>query len=321
MAGPHPAVAATRVAVRPLLDHPVLVACSGGADSLALAAAVAFEAPRAGVVAGAVVVDHGLQNDSAEIAETAAAQCRSLGLAPVTVSRVSVGGAGGPEAAARSARYDALHAASAAHDDALVLLGHTRDDQAESVLLAMARGSGIRSLSGMAAAGPGVLRRPFLSVTRAQTREACLHLGLQPWDDPHNEDPAYRRVRVRKALGELESLLGPGLVSGLARTAALAREDADLLDELAADAADRLGAPPWPVDELAALPRPVRTRAWRLLMNRCGATTMDVSSTQVGWLDELITRWRGQGAIDVAGGLRVARTDGQITVSRPRRLE
>ncbi|HEY8720806.1 tRNA lysidine(34) synthetase TilS, partial [Pengzhenrongella sp.] len=185
MSGPAPAVAAARLAVRAdLADLPdgalVLVACSGGPDSLALAAATAFVAPRAGLRAGAVVVDHGLQRGSARVADDAATACRVLGLAPVRVVRVDVGARGGPEAAARTARYDALEAAAVELGAAAVLLGHTLDDQAETVLLGLARGSGARSLAGMPARR-GSLRRPLLGLRRADTLAVCAALGLEPW--------------------------------------------------------------------------------------------------------------------------------------------
>src|SRR3954447_2316412 len=209
--GPAPAVAAVRSAVRSALaslrrdppraapldaqDQRVLVACSGGADSLALAAATAFEAPRAGVAAGLITVDHGLQDGSADRAARVAALGYELGLDPVEVIRVDVTGPGGPEAAARTARYAALEAAAEALD-ASVLLGHTRDDQAETVLLGLGRGSGPRSIAGMRAAD-GRYLRPFLDLRRATTAAACAALDLTTWDDPHNDDPAFQRVRLR----------------------------------------------------------------------------------------------------------------------------
>jgi tRNA(Ile)-lysidine synthase len=269
MAGPHPAVAAVRTAVADALaDLPdgatVLVACSGGPDSLALAAATAFVARRRGRVrlrAGAVVVDHGLQPGSAQVAAQAAACCRALGLDPVEVARVTVTGAGGVEAAARAVRYAALAEAAERHGAAAVLLGHTRDDQAEGVLLGLARGSGTRSLAGMAPVR-GLLRRPLLGVGRERTHAACAALGLEPWHDPTNVAPLVAdggadldgsgaqpaaappgapaptpplRSRVRsRVLPVLERELGPGAAEALARTADVLREDADALDALAA---------------------------------------------------------------------------------------
>lgn len=271
--GPHPAVAAIRLAVRRVLhdvlvDFPtsptrqpapapafaagdappatagrcpllVLVACSGGADSMALASALAFEAPKLGVRPGGVTVDHGLQAGSDVRAAEVAERLRLLGLEPVESVAVSVGREGGPEAAARDARYAALDAAAERHGAVAVLLGHTRDDQAETVLLGLARGSGIRSLSGMAQVSGvgGRYRRPFLRLDRQTARRACLAQSLPVWDDPHNVDPAYTRSRVRhEALPVLEKALGKGVVEALARTAQLSRDDADALDAWAARA-------------------------------------------------------------------------------------
>ncbi|MDW6061634.1 tRNA lysidine(34) synthetase TilS [Streptomyces sp. FXJ1.4098] len=256
--GPHPAVAAIRLAVRRVLhdvlvnsstsppSRPapaaaplVLVACSGGADSMALASALAFEAPKLGVRAGGVTVDHGLQDGSEVRAAEVAERLRLLGLEPVECIGVSVGRDGGPEAAARDARYAALDAAAERHGAVAVLLGHTRDDQAETVLLGLARGSGIRSLSGMAqvSGAGGRYRRPFLRLDRQTVRRACLAQSLPVWDDPHNVDPAYTRSRVRhEALPVLEKALGKGVVEALARTAQLSRDDADALDAWAARA-------------------------------------------------------------------------------------
>src|SRR3954469_16995223 len=224
-----PARADVRRAVRGALeglepDALVLVALSGGPDSLALAAATAFEAPRAGLRAGAVIVDHGLQAGSADVAARAAVQARDLGLAPVHVVAVEVGASGGPEAAARAARYAALDAAAALHGAAAILLGHTLDDQAETVLLGLARGSGAASLHGMAAvsqsAGSGLYLRPLLGIRRSTTEPACVDADLHPWTDPQNGDPAFTRVRVRTSvLPLLETELGPGVAEALARTA------------------------------------------------------------------------------------------------------
>jgi tRNA(Ile)-lysidine synthase len=240
--GPHPAVAAVRSAVRhalPDLDPGavVLVACSGGADSVALSAATAFEAARAGWAPAGLTIDHGLQSGSAEHAKRVVALLRGLGLEPVELANVSVGGPGGPEAAARRARYACLDEAALRLGAATVLLGHTRDDQAETVLLGLARGSGARSLAGMpglarSALTRGVMyRRPLIGLDRSVTRAACAAEGLDVWDDPHNADPAYTRSRVRhRVLPVLESELGPGVAAALARTADLLRDDADALD-------------------------------------------------------------------------------------------
>lgn len=227
-------VAHTRQAVRQLLAaspvSDVAVAVSGGADSLALAAAVSYVAPRQGLTVHGLIVDHQLQEGSADVAATAAKQLEGLGIEDVRVLTVTVTGRGGPEAAARNARYKALRGAGFP----LVLLGHTLDDQAETVLLGLGRGSGPRSIAGMRDLDPP-WGRPFLSVPRATTVAACEALGLTTWADPHNVDPAYTRVRLRReVLPLLEDVLHSGVAPALARTAAQLRDDTEALDTLAA---------------------------------------------------------------------------------------
>lgn len=344
MPGPPPAVAAVRVAVRRALeDGPLaalasptppgerlpeaapllLVACSGGADSLALAAGAAFVAPRLGWRAGAVVVDHGLQEGSDRVAQEAADRCRGLGLDPVEVVRVEVGRTGeGPEADARAVRYAALADRADALGARAVLVGHTRDDQAEQVLLGLVRGSGARSLSGMAPwrelgspGGDPWLGRPLLGLTRRQTWQACVDLGLDPWQDPHNEDPRYARVRTRLALLDLEHRLGAGVVVGLARSADLLRDDADALDEAARAAYLDVGPPPWEVTWLRDLPRAVRTRLWRLAALAAGSPGTDLTSEHLLAVDALVTAWHGQGPLHLPGGVRAARAGEEVRIT------
>jgi len=321
--GPAPAVAEVRGAVRGCLDDLgpgdlVLAACSGGADSLALASALAFTAPRRGLRAGGVTVDHGLQPGSALRAAGVASLLARLGLAPVECATVEVRGRGGPEGAARTARYAALGEVARRSGAVAVLLGHTLDDQAETVLLGLARGSGARSLAGMAARN-GCYRRPLLGVGRATTRAACRALGLEPWDDPHNADPAYARVRVRhQALPALEAALGPGVAQALARTASLLRADAEALDALAHEEAERVrdGGDSLPADSLAALPDAIRTRVLRDAAVAAGCPAGALASSHVGHLDALVTRWRGQGGVDLPGGIRALRRCGKLLFVR-----
>jgi tRNA(Ile)-lysidine synthase len=289
-------------------DTHLLVACSGGPDSLALAFGASRVADREGRALTGVVVDHRLQADSATVARRAADQLRHLGFLEVVITPVEVpaGAAGGPEAAARTARYAAL-LTEAASRDATIWLGHTLDDQAENVLLGLARGSGPRSLAGMA---PRTRRlvRPLLGLRRAVTEQACAELGLKPWSDPHNADPRFARVRVRRTvLPILEAELGPGAVEALARTAALAREDADLLDALAADV-----DPGTDVLDAAALldhPAALRTRVIRRWLLRHGAD--EVTAAHVAAVDALVTRWHGQQEIHLPG-VSVTRQDGSL---------
>ena len=327
-----PAVAATRSAVRRALRQATtsggsatghsdpaplaLVALSGGADSLALAAAVAFETARLGWRGGAVIVDHQLQADSAQVAARAAAQAETLGLDPVVVRTVTVGhgDANGPEAAARRARYRALEDARQATGAHLLLTAHTRDDQAEQVLLALARGSGTRALAGIPPAR-GPIRRPFLALSRHTTERACAAQGLDPWLDPHNDDHRFARVRARReVLPALERHLGPGVSASLARTAELAREDADALDALAARVAADLSRTDGDlvsldVARLAMEPPAIRHRVIRrVARDRFGSHLSRTHTLQVA---ALVTDWRGQGPIHVPGAT-VERADGVL---------
>lgn len=350
VSGPAPEVAAIRVAVRAALADVaagalVLVACSGGPDSLALAAGLAFVGPRAGWRSGAVVVDHGLQAGSDEVTARTAVACRALGLDPVVVHRVQVTGPG--EAGARDARYAALTAVADEAGAAAVLLGHTLDDQAETVLLGLARGSGLRSLAGMPPVR-GPFRRPLLAITRAQTHAACAAQGLDPWHDPTNTDGPNLRSRVRhRVLPVLDEVLGPGVAVALARTADLAREQADAIDGLAAQllaAASNLVDDPvepcagraisravdprstpgqrgpgggWDVDVLAGAPDGVRRAALRVAALGAGASPGALGRTHVLALDALLTDWHGQGPVPLPGGLEGVRRYGRLFLQRP----
>jgi tRNA(Ile)-lysidine synthase len=314
--GPAPSVAATRVALRRILStvrSTVLVACSGGPDSVALASATAFVAPRLGLTAGLVTVDHRLQPGSAARAKEVAEWGASIGLTPSSVSTVDTQGrAGGPEAAARDARYEALVAAGRSVN-AVVLLGHTLEDQAETVLLALARGAGPRGLAGMPqrrVRDGVVFLRPFLTVSRTETRAACTELGLTPWDDPHNTDPAYSRARVRSALPLLAEILGPDVVPNLARTARLVADDVAALDALASavEVSDRGPG----IAALAALAPAVRTRVLRAFALRLGAPAGALSAKHIDALDRLVTDWRGQGPVVLPGGIEVSRRGGRL---------
>ncbi|WP_022893708.1 tRNA lysidine(34) synthetase TilS [Agromyces subbeticus] len=296
----------------------VLVALSGGADSLALAAATAFEAPRAGLRAGAIVVDHGLQAGSADVAAAAAAQARDLGLDPVLVRRVEVTGEGGPEASARSARYAALDAAAVETGAVHVLLGHTLDDQAETVLLGLARGSGATSLSGMPARA-GRYARPFLGIRRATTRQACLDAGLVAWDDPHNADAAYARVRVReRVLPVLEAELGPGIAEALVRTAEQLREDDEAFAEQIEEVIEEICDPAEAgiaisAGALAANPAALRQRIVRhVVQSEFGVS---LSRTQTLEVTRLVTDWHGQGPIELPDGVRATRAGAHVVLS------
>nr|MCW2727867.1 tilS [Aeromicrobium sp.] len=274
----------------------VVVGVSGGADSLALAAVTAFVADRQALDLEAVVVDHQLQPGSAQVADTAAAQLATLGVR-ARVERVVVGTEGGPEAAARDVRLAALEAAGAD----TVLLAHTLDDQAETVLLGLGRGSGPRSIAGMSPRD-GRWRRPFLALRRGDTEQICRAHGLDWWTDPHNSDPAFRRSRLRaEVMPLLEDELGGGVAEALARTADQVRADSALLDVLAAEVAE-----PLDVLTLGALPVALRSRVLRRAALSAGASAL--TSTHLSELDRLVTDWRGQRRVELPGGVSAART-------------
>ena len=278
-------------------------------------------APRQRLRAGGVTVDHGLQPGSAGRARDVAAALTRLGLNPVECIPVSVPGAGnhgGPEAAARAARYDALAAMAERTGAAAVLLGHTLDDQAETVLLGLARGSGARALAGMAARR-GRYRRPLLAVRRRTTRAACAALELPVWDDPHNTDPRFARTRVRhEAMPVLEATLGPGVAEALARTAGQLRADAEFLDALAEMEAERAGGGRSTLltEQLTALPPAIRTRVLHAAAVAAGCPAGALTACHVEQLEALVTGWRGQRWIDLPGAVRGFRRDGQLRFTR-----
>jgi tRNA(Ile)-lysidine synthase len=313
------AVLTVRRAVRAWLAEsgvagPVAVALSGGADSLALTAAATVEA--AGV--HGLIVDHRLQADSTDVAARAEQAALGLGCASARVLPVRVDGGGGLEAAARDARYAALRAA--ADPGIPVLLGHTLDDQAETVLLGLARGSGGRSIHGMRAYDPP-WGRPLLGVRRADTRQMCADLDLPVYEDPHNTAPDFARSRLRgEVLPLLEDVLGGGVAAALARTADQLRDDDDVLDAISAEVARRAreGAE-LDVAVLAGEPAALRRRVIRAWLLDGGARA--VTSKHLHAVDDLVMDWRGQGGVAVGGGapgvrLVASRRRGRVTLER-----
>jgi len=305
-----------------------LVACSGGADSLALAAGASQAARSARWRAGAVIVDHQLQQGSAEVCGATAATCRGLGLDPVVVLAVDVARAGGPEAAARRARYDAFARAASATGAAAVMVAHSLDDQAETVLLGLARGSGARSLAGMPAQAPlpgaaAWLLRPLLGLTREQLEAACREFGLRPWQDPHNSDPRFTRARVRhRLLPALAEALGPGVPQALARTAILLRDDDEALTA-AAEAvlgsmlAESPGSGSFRCRDLAAHPAAIRRRVLLRLAVMAGAPAASITAQHLFALDDLATGRAASTAAVALPGCVNARVDcGRLVLAR-----
>lgn len=308
-----------RSAVRPFLSQltagdVVLVAVSGGADSLALAAALLAESKDLLVRPIGVTIDHQLQSGSAAQADKVVAQLKGLGYTEVVSRPVNVDQSAGLESGARDARYAALHQIAEEENALHIYLGHTRDDQAETVLLGLARGSGARSLSGMAAIN-GKIIRPFLDVTREVTEQACKDLGFDIWSDPHNLNQDFSRVRVRtQVLPMMEKELGPGISDALARTASLLRDDADALDALADQTVVGLDLADLDIDQLSALPKAVRTRVLRRAIYAQGAPGGAITADHVSAVEALVTSWHGQGEVSLPGGVKVARISGRLSL-------
>lgn len=305
------AVAAFAKKVLPNVEH-WCVALSGGPDSLALTAVAAAILPTT-----ALIVEHGLQSGSAEVAATARTQALGLGCVEAEILAVQVSGAGGPEAAARTARYLAL---DAARRDRPVLLGHTLDDQAETVLLGLGRGSGARSIAGMRPHDPPWCR-PLLGVRRGVTHAGCAELGLIAWQDPHNADRRFTRVRLRQeVLPLLEDVLGGGVAEALARTATALRENTDLIDALIDEAlTDAMTGDGLDTRALTQLPDPIRRGVIRSWLLAGGAIRL--TDKQIRGVDTLVTGWRGQGGVAVGSALRgqrliAGRRGGELVLRR-----
>jgi tRNA(Ile)-lysidine synthase len=323
---PHPAVAAVRVAVRRTLgalpaDAVVLVACSGGADSLALLSASIFETRHhPGRVVG-VTVDHGLQAGSAEHADRVVAQMARMGADETAAVRVTVESGGtGIEAAAREARYAVLEEVASRMGAHAVLLGHTLDDQAETVLLGLTRGSGGRSIAGMRPAFDR-FHRPLLGLTRQQTEDACRAEDLEFWTDPHNADPAFTRARIRhRVMPVLESELGPGVAAALARTAEQLRPDMETLDGLAEDLLAQSRDPDGlVVSRLDRQPDALVGRVLRRAALDAGAPGSELFHVHVRALGDLL-RGSLRGEVQLPGRLTAYRTEDHLRF-RPTAVE
>jgi tRNA(Ile)-lysidine synthase len=309
-----------RLAVRRELEDinpgdTVIVAASGGADSSALAAALLPECEAKSISVVPLIVDHGLQKNSADVAHEAKKELTKLGYEIIEIRKISVEITDGVEASARRARYAALNEVAKSHNAVAIFLGHTKDDQAETVLLGLARGSGTRSLSGMAQRIDNY-RRPLLSITRAQTEAACEEAGIKFWRDPHNQSMEFTRVRVREnVLPMMEKEIGPGVTDALTRSARLLRDDANALDQWADEVFDELDPISLDIATLETLPRAIRSRVLRKAIYLAGAPSGSLSADHIEPVESLVTAWKGQGAISLPGGVTVARISGRLSLS------
>ena len=313
------AIVAIRNAVKPHLAQleagdVLLVAVSGGADSLALAYAILAESQPLAITAIAVTIDHQLQSGSSAQAEKVKKQLKEFGYEKVITEKVVVDSKSGLEAGARDARYQALSACAEKEKATKIFLGHTRDDQAETVLLGLARGSGTRSLSGMAIEN-GMYIRPLLNITRTETKAACREIGIDPWNDPHNGNTEFSRVRVRtEILPIMEAKLGPGIAAALARSASILRDDADALDALAQNEISQSDLANLDCEHLSMLARAIRSRILRAAIYAAGAPQGSITADHLAGVEALVTSWRGQGALSLPGGVKVERISGRLSL-------
>ena len=298
----------------------LLVAVSGGADSLALASAVEFEAKKLGLKIAAAVIDHSLQKDSDKVAAQTAKTLASLGFEEVIVKKVSVGKAGGPEAAARTARYTALETIRQQTRSHFIVLGHTSSDQAETVLLGLVRGSGSKSLSGMSEK-TGSLLRPMLGIERATTEAFCKDSGIKYWLDPQNKDEKFLRVMIRKhVLPFLEKQLGGSVAASLVRTSDQLREDNAYLDSQAGKSFKRYAKVSgsgisFDAQLIGKLPWAILHRVIKKALDGFGSES---SRTHVLAVSDLILSWHGQKPLALPG-VRVVRKGNTITFESNRR--
>ncbi len=318
-----PAQGLVRHAVRATLaahtkpGHKVLVAVSGGADSMALAVALEFEAKKLGVEIAAAVIDHSLQKNSSRVAANTSKQLLELGFGEVYVHKVSVGQKGGPEAAAREARYSALETLRKKTKANFVVLGHTASDQAETVLLGLVRGSGPKSLSGMSEKA-GTLLRPLLSVERASTEQFCKDSHIKFWSDPHNKNTKYLRVLIRnRVLPFLEKQLGGSVSKSLTRTSNQLREDHEYLDQEALKKFSKLAKVSrstlsFDAARLSKLPTAIMNRVIKISLDSLGGES---SRTHVLAVANIILSWHGQKPLSLPG-VRVVRRSNTITFSQ-----
>lgn len=295
----------------------VCVGVSGGADSLALAIAAKLEAEELNLDLIAVIVDHGLQENSGDVAASTKKKLEVIGYSNIFVGKANVSITDGIEASARRARYLVFQQALETFGATSFFLGHTKNDQAEGVLLGLARGSGTKSLSGMQeVTGPFI--RPFLDIDRIVTEAACSEFGVEYWSDPHNLNTEFTRVRVREiVLPLIEKEIGPGIIDALSRSAKILREDATALDEWAEQVFSEVDPVDIEISLLAVLPNAVRSRVLRLAIYAAGAPSGSISAAHLEPIEAFVSDWRGQGHTSLPGGVKVCRISGRLSLSKP----
>ena len=280
-----------------------------------MALAIALFAECGGEKVIPVVVDHGLQPNSDQITAKVVAQLKAIGYKRVETAVAQVIVTDGLEASARRARYKVFHQFIDSYQPKYFLLAHTLNDQAETALLGLARGSGARSLSGMATQN-NLFVRPLLKITRQMSEAACTEAGIDFWSDPHNQDLKFARVRVRKnVLPTLEENLGPGITEALVRTADLLREDADALDGFANEFFAQVDSKNLEINDLERLPKAIRSRVLRLAIYQAGAPSGSLTAEHIEAAEALISNWHGQKEVSLPGNVKLLRNSGRIVLS------
>lgn len=289
-------------------SSPVGFGCSGGADSLALLFALStlYRKEKANLV-HVIIVDHQLQEITAEISQKTADLAESLGFNAHILPVEIISTREGMESDARKARYEAFETAIEEYNLEAFLIGHTKTDQAEQVFLGMLRGSGTRSLSGIPQKR-GVFMRPFLNeLSREDTQKVCEENNYEYWCDPHNDSTEYRRVIARKMIKEVQKETGQSIVDPLVRTAQISAEDADALDFYTDIALNNIEQNEWAITELEKTPIAIRKRVYRKKMLQLGALSDKIGFGIVNRIEELVSQWSGQKEIHLSQGVRVKR--------------
>ncbi len=294
----------------------VLVACSGGADSLALAWVVQFVAKKKEIFVSALIVDHQLSPESNEVAQAAKVKLSVLAISDTKIIKVEVSNnSEGIEAAAREVRYEALKNYGNEINAQMIFLGHTLEDQVETVLMRLTRGSGARSLQGMAEIN-GKFVRPFLHISRAIVRDSLSIINLTAWEDPMNYSEKFLRSKVRnQLLPKLKEVLGESVFEAIDRTATALRVDNAALDLITQEVlALNSIETSCSVEILQAQPQAIRNRIIRVMMLNAGVPAASLANAHIEAVNQLINNWHGQGEVALPGKLWVSRSKNQIAI-------
>ncbi|MGA0083315.1 MAG: tRNA lysidine(34) synthetase TilS [Candidatus Nanopelagicales bacterium] len=290
----------------------ILVACSGGADSLALAWTSQVVTKRIGLNLIAVIIDHQLIKESSQVAQDAKKKCEDFGIEKVVIKQIEVKDDNdGLEAAARKARYEAFEESVNEFNAKAVLLAHTQDDQAETMLMRLTRGSGAKSLSAMKEVS-GKYLRPFLHIRKQVLVDALEKENISYWQDPANTNYKFLRAKVRHELmPKLIEVLGDSAIDSLDRTSGLLKEDNEALESIALESYEKLNKE-LKVQELEKLPTAIRKRVIKIAALNSGVTPGPFSFEHIEAIDALVTNWHGQGNVDLPGFIQASRVDQTI---------